>query len=208
MSVAASPGACVAPLPQPSQVVTAASLGQGAVSLAVRSTARGADLVPPLKAGSYFVSVVYGDGANTKSAVSAGKFVMAVVDAQAPQAAIKPGIAVDERGFICAVAAAARATSACLNVATTGATSVVSLADNCGVTGLTRSYTCSGTCPSRLPTRTATKICVPVSASVDRVETVYTMTVADKGGRTTTLSIPIAAYHSTKRPAGVTCYSA
>jgi hypothetical protein len=211
VKVDSAAGTCLgAALPSPSSVITAASLGAGALSLTARTTAKGAILTSPFKAGSYFVDVVYPGG--IKSSLSAGKFVLAINDVQPPSATIKGSIIrEDGTGAICAVSKG-RATSACLNVATTGTASIISLTDNCGTTGLVRKYTCTpttaGSCPTKATAASATKICVNVSATGGRVDATYAVTITDKGGRATTLSIPIAGYHASKKPANVQCYSA
>jgi subtilisin family serine protease len=197
-----------------SSLVTAATLGRGAIGINVRTIAArrsggdgGAPASTPLKPGKYNVQVVYPGG--VVSSFSTAAVNIGVGDSEAPVASLKPTVAVDARGYICAVAASARATSACLNVATTGTASVVQVSDNCGAQALTRRVACSsGTCPARAPAANSQKVCVPVSATSGRVEASYSLTVTDKSGRSATVSIPIAAYHSSKRPAGVTCYSA
>lgn len=196
-------------------VVSGATLGRGAIGIRARaSTRRAAVASGPLKAGRYSVAVVYPGG--IVSPFSAATINIGVADAEAPTVAIKESVARQQGegegspSFICAVAATARATSACVSVGT-GATSVVSVADNCGATGLTRKFTCTGAgCPRTLPTARATKLCVPVSANKGRVEAVYTMTVTDKSSRSASVNIPIAGYHaSVQRPADATkCYSA
>jgi len=215
VKLASSPGTCLASTDAAaSSLVTAATLGRGAIGVNVLTTVarRGggtsvASSSSPLKPGKYNVQVVYPGG--VVSAFSTAAVNIGVGDSEAPVASLKPTVAVDARGYICAVAASARATSACLNVATTGTASVVQVSDNCGAQALTRRVACSsGTCPARAPAANSQKVCVPVSATSGRVEASYSLTVTDKSGRSATVSIPIAAYHSSKRPAGVTCYSA
>jgi subtilisin family serine protease len=208
--LASAPGTCLASTSSDAAalLVTAATLGRGAVGVVARASRRGsAASQGPLKAGRYSVQVAYPGGVVTP--FSSTTVNIGVVDAEPPSVAIKATVVRDEiTGFICAVAATARARSACVNISPTAATGVLTLADNCGVSALTRKYTCSGVCPRTLPTARATKICVPVTAAGGRVEATYTMTVTDKGGQAATVTIPIAGYHASQRPAGMTCYSA
>jgi hypothetical protein len=199
------PNTCAALL-APSAVVSAATLGQGALSINARTSATGSIIPQPLKAGKYYVQVVYPGG--LKSAISAGSVPVVIQDVDPPLAAIKSSIVRDSTGFICARGTSSTATRACLSTSTS-TTGVITLKDNCAVSLLTRKYACSGTyCPTTLPTSTATKVCVPVVRGGARREVVYTMTVTDKGGKQGQVQIPIAAYHYSNKPAGVTCYYA
>jgi hypothetical protein len=206
VTVPSAPGVCAGAMPLPSSVVTAATLGRGALSinafLTVSGSVVGSGIPAPLKAAKYYVKVLYpGD---ITSSVSASTVSLVVSDVEAPIAAIKSTIVRDAAGFICATSTISRSSSAC--VAVSGAfTSVLSVSDNCPTSSLTRQYKCSsGTCPTTAISPTATKVCVPVRAGGGRVETTFTLTVTDKGGRQANLAIPIAAYHRTN----VTCYSA
>jgi hypothetical protein len=126
-----APGLCTA-YPKPSDVVSADTLGRGALGINARTRATGSVVPAPLKGGTkYFVQVVYpGD---LLSAVSASSTDITVVDVEPPVAAIKSSVMRDNTGgFICARGTSVRSTNACLSVSATAAASVVSLSDNCG----------------------------------------------------------------------------
>ena len=205
VAVANAAGTCLAGRPTPAQVVAAASLGQGALSVNLRTSATGAIVNAPFAAGSYFVQVVY--PGSVLSAVSSAAARVTVADTESPVAAIKPTVARDGRGFICAKGRTATSTTACLSVSTSSATGMVTLRDNCPATQLVRSYACSGTCPATATSATATTICVPVVSGGARREATFTLTVTDKAGRKGSVQIPVAAYHFSNAPAGATCYS-
>jgi hypothetical protein len=205
VSVPSAPGTC-AGNPAPAAVVSAATLGRGAVSINARTTATGSIVAPPLVAGKYYVQVVYPGGLT--SAVSAAAVPLAVTDVEDPVAAIKPTIVRDSRGFICARGGSSTSTTACVSVSTS--TGVLNLSDNCSASTLTRSYQCASTqnaCPSTMSSTTS-RVCVPVQAGGGRIEATYLMTVTDVGGHQAQVMIPIAGYHYRDAPAGVTCYTA
>ena len=193
-----APGFCAAAALDPALVVTSATLGQGALAVNVRTSTRGRVVPPPLKPGKYYAQLVYPPG-NVLSAVSSSRFVLAVQDVEVPRATIKSSVVRDSNGFICARSRSTTraSTTACVSVSPTAAISVITLADNCPIASLVRSYTCAGAwCPTTgLPTSRATKLCVPVVAGQGRREVVWTMAVTDKGGNRVTLDLPIAAYH-------------
>jgi hypothetical protein len=201
-----APGTCAAAAPEPALVVAAASLGQGALAVNLRRSATSTVASAPFAAGSYFVQVVYPGG--VLSAVSSSAARITVADTERPVAEVKPTVARDGSGFICAKGRNARSTTACLSVSTSSAVGVITLRDNCPVSRLTRSYACSGTCPATATTARATRVCVPVVRGGARREATFTLTVTDRSGGTATLEIPVAAYHFSDAPAGVTCYSA
>jgi len=113
--VDSAPNTC-AGTPAPAAVVSAATLGRGALSINARATATGSVLPAPLKAGKYFVQVVYPGG--VLSAVSAAALTLAVSDVEPPVASLKPTFARDAANFICARGAYSTSTSACLSVST------------------------------------------------------------------------------------------
>jgi hypothetical protein len=202
-----APGTCAAFL-TPSAVVSAATLGQGAVSINARTSATGSIVPPPVKAGSYYVQVVY--PGNVLSNVSAGAVAVAIADGEPPSVGIKSTISRDPKGFICAQGINWYATTACLSTSF-GTTGVVAAKDNCPVSMLTRKYSCtSAWCAgSSTAASGAIKVCVPVVRNGGRREAVFTLTVTDAGSGSAQVQIPVAAYHyNDPKPAGVTCYYA
>jgi hypothetical protein len=203
IAMPSSPGVC-AGVPSPSAIVTAATLGRGAVAVVARTTAAGSAVPPPLAAGRYYIQVVYPGGLS--SAVSASTVLLSIADVENPYAGLKATIVRDSAGFICAKGGSSLSTTACVSVSTSS-TGVLELKDNCGVASLTRSYQCAGACPYSMSPSTS-KVCVSVRAGGGRVEATYALTVTDKGGRQARVLIPIAGYHYRDAPAGVKCYSA
>lgn len=201
--VDSAPGTC-AGTPAPAAVVSAATLGRGALSINARTTTTGSVVPAPLKAGKYFVQVVYPGG--VLSAVSAYAVPLGVNDVEAPFVGIKPAIVRDAAGFICAKGVYSTSTTACVSVSSTS--SVLDQTDNCPVSSLVRQYQCAGTyCPTSL-SPTATRLCISVASGAGRREVTFRVQVTDKGGRTAEVLIPIAAYHYRDVPAGTTCYTA
>ena len=204
--VNSAPGVCKG-TPSPAAVVSAATLGVGALSINARTSTTGSIVPAPLAAGKYFVQVVYPGG--VLSAVSASAVILGVNDVQAPVVGIKPATVRDAAGFICAKGIYSTSTSACVSVSSTS--SVLEQSDNCAVSSLVRQYQCAGTfCPTSL-SPTATRLCIavaPQSAGGGRREVTFRLRVTDKGGNAAEVLIPIAAYHYRDAPTDIKCYTA